>query len=177
MITNPFPVFVFVYVTEPIDLVLSVKTKEMEGPKEPLGLRAVGSHCSLSEMDDFDLTRALDKPRLKIERKRSFDERSMSELSTGYLRQDSSILDMAHSPGSRSIVDTPLSYARNSFEPHPMVAEAWEALRRSMVFFRGQPVGTIAAYDHASEEVLNYDQVIIPIQNHYISPNSVTKDS
>lgn len=144
--------------TEPIDLVLSVKTKEMEGTKEPLGLRAVGSHSSLSEMDDFDLTRALDKPRLKIERKRSFDERSMSELSTGYTRQDS-YLDMAHSPGSRSMLDTPLSCARNSFEPHPMVAEAWEALRRSMVFFRGQPVGTIAAYDHASEEVLNYDQV------------------
>lgn len=83
----------------------------------------------------------------------------MSELSTGYVRQDS-ILEMAHSPGSRSMVDTPLS-VRNSFEPHPMVAEAWEALRRSMVFFRGQPVGTIAAYDHASEEVLNYDQVFV----------------
>jgi hypothetical protein len=27
------------------------------------------------------------------------------------------------------------------------------------VYFRGQPVGTIAAVDHASEEVLNYDQV------------------
>ncbi|CAB78074.1 neutral invertase like protein [Arabidopsis thaliana] len=131
-----------------------------EGHKEPLVLRVEGSHCSLSEMDDFDLTRALEKPRqLKIERKRSFDERSMSELSTGYVRQDS-ILEMAHSPGSRSMVDTPLS-VRNSFEPHPMVAEAWEALRRSMVFFRGQPVGTIAAYDHASEEVLNYDQVFV----------------
>ncbi|KAG7552509.1 Six-hairpin glycosidase superfamily [Arabidopsis thaliana x Arabidopsis arenosa] len=132
----------------------------MEGHKEPLWLKVEGSHCSLSEMDDFDLTRALEKPRqLKIERKRSFDERSMSELSTGYARQDS-ILEMAHSPGSRSMVDTPLS-VRNSFEPHPMVAEAWEALRRSMVFFRGQPVGTIAAYDHASEEVLNYDQVFV----------------
>lgn len=40
-----------------------------------------------------------------------------------------------------------------------MVADAWEALTRSIVYFRGQPVGTIAAYDHASEEVLNYDQV------------------
>lgn len=129
----------------------------MECSKEPLE-----SQCSLSEIDDFDLTRALDKPRLKIERKRSFDERSMSELSTGYSRHE---LDMAHSPGSRSFVDTPLSYVRNSFEPHPMVAEAWEALRRSMVFFRGQPVGTIAAYDHASEEVLNYDQVITNNQN------------
>lgn len=132
----------------------------MECSKEPLE-----SQCSLSEIDDFDLTRALDKPRLKIERKRSFDERSMSELSTGYSRHE---LDMAHSPGSRSFVDTPLSYVRNSFEPHPMVAEAWEALRRSMVFFRGQPVGTIAAYDHASEEVLNYDQVITSTKKNII---------
>ena len=39
-----------------------------------------------------------------------------------------------------------------------MVGEAWEALRRSLVHFRGNPVGTIAALDHSSEE-LNYDQV------------------
>lgn len=122
---------------------------------EPLGLRTVGSHCSLSEMDDLDLTRALDKPRLKIERKRSFDERSMSELSTGYSRHDG----MHDSPRGRSVLDTPLSYARNSFEPHPMMAEAWEALRRSMVFFRGHPVGTLAAVDNTTDEVLNYDQV------------------
>ncbi|CDY63210.1 BnaA05g34980D, partial [Brassica napus] len=117
---------------------------------ESVGLRAVGSHCSLSEMDDLDLNRALlDRPRLKIERKRSFDERSMSELS----RHDS--------PRGRSVLDTPLSSARNSFEPHPMMAEAWEALRRSMVFFRGLPVGTLAAVDNTTDEVLNYDQVFV----------------
>lgn len=130
------------------------------GPREPVGLRAVGSHCSLSEMDDLDLTRALDKPRLKIERKRSFDERSMSELSTGYTRHDG-LHDSTYSPRGRSVLDTPLSSARNSFEPHPMMAEAWEALRRSMVFFRGQPVGTLAAVDNTTDEVLNYDQVTI----------------
>ena len=119
---------------------------------EPLGLRAVGSHCSLSEMDDLDLNRALlDRPRLKIERKRSFDERSMSELS----RHDS--------PRGRSVLDTPLSSARNCFEPHPMMAEACEALRRSMVFFRGHPVGTLAAVDNTTDEVLNYDQVTITL--------------
>ena len=45
------------------------------------------------------------------------------------------------------------------FEPHPMFAEAWEGLRRSLVFFRGKPVGTIAALDNSDEE-LNYDQVM-----------------
>ena len=109
----------------------------------------VNSQSSLSDVDD--LSRLLDRPRLNIERKRSFDERSFSEMGI----MDSGI----KSPGGRSGWETPASSTRNSFEPHPMVAEAWDALRRSLVHFRGQPVGTIAAYDHASEEVLNYDQV------------------
>ncbi|KAI3844976.1 hypothetical protein MKX01_000064 [Papaver californicum] len=122
-------------------------------------LRSVNSHCSASEIDDYDFSKLLDKPRpLNIERKRSFDERSLSELSIGLSRG----LDLETcSPGARSAFDTPASSARNSFEPHPMVSEAWDALRRSLVFFRGQPVGTIAAYDHQSEEVLNYDQVFV----------------
>ncbi|OIT04234.1 PREDICTED: alkaline/neutral invertase CINV2-like [Nicotiana attenuata] len=126
---------------------------------EGTGLRSVGSHCSISEMDDYDLSKLLDKPRLNIERQRSFDERSLSELSIG-LSRGLDNYESAYSPG-RSALDTPASSARNSFEPHPMVAEAWDALRRSLVHFRGQPVGTIAAVDHASEEVLNYDQVFV----------------
>ncbi|GER37836.1 neutral invertase-like protein [Striga asiatica] len=129
-----------------------------DGPKEP-GLKNVSSQLSISEMDDFDLSKLLDKPRLNIERQRSFDERSLSELSIGISR-GLDYYESAYSPG-RSALDTPASSARNSFEPHPMVADAWEALRRSLVHFRGQPVGTIAAYDHASEEVLNYDQVFV----------------
>ncbi|KAJ8557826.1 hypothetical protein K7X08_004592 [Anisodus acutangulus] len=125
---------------------------------EGSGMRNVSSHCSISEIDDYDLSKLLDRPRLNIERKRSFDERSLSELSIGLSRG----LDHYEnaSPG-RSVLDTPTSSARNSFEPHPMVAEAWDALRRSLVHFRGQPVGTIAAVDHNSEEVLNYDQVFV----------------
>ncbi|ESQ34529.1 hypothetical protein EUTSA_v10007305mg [Eutrema salsugineum] len=113
-------------------------------------LRGVNSQSSISELDD--LARLLDRPRLNIERKRSFDERSFSEMG---------IFDSVNSSGGRSGWETPASSTRNSFEPHPMVAEAWDALRRSLVYFRGQPVGTIAAYDHASEEVLNYDQVFV----------------
>ncbi|KAL8482530.1 hypothetical protein ACS0TY_028008 [Phlomoides rotata] len=129
-----------------------------DGPKE-FGLKNVSSQCSISEMDDLYLSKLLDKPRLNIERQRSFDERSLSELSIG-LSRGLDNYESAYSPG-RSALDTPASSARNSFEPHPMVADAWEALRHSMVHFRGQPVGTIAAYDHASEEVLNYDQVFV----------------
>lgn len=131
----------------------------MDGTKEMGGLRNVSSHCSISELDDYDLSKLHDRPKLNIERQRSFDERSLSELSIGLSRAGLDNYDSSFSPCGRSGFDTPASSTRNSFEPHPMVAEAWEALRRSLVHFRGQPVGTIAAYDHASEEVLNYDQV------------------
>ncbi|XP_073013455.1 probable alkaline/neutral invertase D [Typha latifolia] len=134
----------------------------MEGNRESVGIKKVSSQSSITEADDFDLSKLLDKTRLKIERKRSFDERSMSELSiSGNIRAVDSYENIYSPMGLRSVFDTPASFSRNSFEPHPMVAEAWEALRRSLVHFKGQPVGTIAAYDHASEEVLNYDQVFV----------------
>ncbi|URE22048.1 RING finger protein [Musa troglodytarum] len=111
------------------------------------------------EVDDLSLSRLLNKTKLNIERKRSFDERSLSELSINVRALEG--YDSIYSPGGyRSGFDTP-STARNSFQPHPMVAEAWDSLRRSLVHFRGQPVGTIAANDHGSEEILNYDQVFV----------------
>lgn len=133
-----------------------VDADDVAGSKEG-GLKNVSSACSMSEMDDYDLSKLLDKPRLNMKREKSFDERSLSELSIGLAR---ALEDSGYSPG-RSVLDTPASSTRNSFEPHPMVADAWDALRRSLVHFRDQPVGTIAAYDHSSEEVLNYDQVKI----------------
>lgn len=136
-------------------------------PKEEEGSAAAAAAPSLFEIDDSDLSRLLEKPRhVNIERKRSFDERSFSEMSINmspprnnfYKMSDNSSrgfdnLDGVYSPGRWT--GTPRS---GYFEPHPIVGDAWEALRRSMVNFRGQPVGTIAALDNSSEE-LNYDQV------------------
>ncbi|KAG6511949.1 probable alkaline/neutral invertase D [Zingiber officinale] len=131
----------------------------MDGFKES-GLREVGSYASNAEADDLDLSRLPDKPKLSIERQRSFDERSMSELSINVRNLEN--YDSLYSPvGFRSGFDTPASSARQSFEPHPMIGEAWEALRKSLVYYRGHPVGTIAANDHGSEELLNYDQVFV----------------
>ncbi|XP_075484472.1 putative alkaline/neutral invertase D [Primulina tabacum] len=141
-----------------VKLIVDVMNGGMDGTKET-GLKKVSSYCSIPDFNDYDLSKLPDKPRLNIERQRSFDERSLSELSIGPTRGLENY-EHAHSPG-RSVLNTPASSTRNSFEPHPIVADAWEALRRSMVSFRGQPVGTIAAYDHASEEVLNYDQVFV----------------
>ncbi|PPS02727.1 hypothetical protein GOBAR_AA17941 [Gossypium barbadense] len=160
---SPIPSFPF-YVVQRAE---KDTTKKMDGTKV-MGLRNVSSICSLSEMDDHDLSRLLDKPRLNIERQRSFDERSLSELPMILTRGSYDNYEGMHSPCGRSGIDTPASWDRNSFDPHPIVAEAWEAFRRTLVYFRGQPVGTIAAYDHASEEVLNYDQVKIEENSKYL---------
>ena len=120
-------------------------------------------------IEEIDFSKFTDKPRtLNTERQRSYDERSLSELSIGlsphhtlrnveYSRNLDQV-DCTFSPGRRSGFNTP--WSQNSYEPHPSLAEAWEALRRSLVYFRGQPVGTIAALDN-SDEKLNYDQVNI----------------
>jgi hypothetical protein len=39
--------------------------------------------------------------------------------------------------------------------------EAWELLRESVTYYCGSPIGTIAAKDPTSSNVLNYDQVFI----------------
>ncbi|CAA2993598.1 probable alkaline neutral invertase D [Olea europaea subsp. europaea] len=127
------------------------------------------SGSSLFEIEDSDLSRLLDKPRpLSIERKRSFDERSISEMSISspprqfYRNSENSsrIFDNFGSlySSGRSDVSTPISVS--CVEAHPIVSEAWVSLQRSIVHFRGQPVGTIAAWDHSAEE-LNYDQVFV----------------
>ncbi|XP_044462060.1 neutral/alkaline invertase 3, chloroplastic-like [Mangifera indica] len=43
----------------------------------------------------------------------------------------------------------------------PIEDEAWDLLRDSMVYYCGSPIGTIAANDPTSSNVLNYDQVFI----------------
>ena len=58
-----------------------------------------------------------------------------------------------------SAQNTPQS-AQASSEPHPMIDDAWEALRISLVYYRGNLVGTIVALD-PSEDELNYNQVLL----------------
>ncbi|CAN1748846.1 Probable alkaline/neutral invertase B [Linum perenne] len=122
--------------------------------------------------DSDDIQNLLDttKP-IKVERPRSFGERSYNELSAAataalsprhYRNYEASSrvdhVDYVYSPGRWSGFNSPRSSIH--FESNPIVADAWDLLRRSLVHFRGQPVGTIAALDH-SDEKLNYDQVFV----------------
>ncbi|EFJ13528.1 hypothetical protein SELMODRAFT_111393 [Selaginella moellendorffii] len=63
---------------------------------------------------------------------------------------------MIAGPASAATPRSPL----HPYEPNPMIAEAWDSLRKSLVYFRGKPVGTIAALD-PNEEALNYNQVFV----------------
>lgn len=142
---------------------LSVSTLPSEIPQET-STRNAEHFYNLSDNGDFDFSKLLEKPRpLNIERQRSFDERSLSELSAMsphlHSRNADTHFEGMLSPCRRSVSDTPRS-SHNSFEPHPTIADAWETLRRSLVYFRGRPVGTIAANDH-TEELLNYNQVFV----------------
>lgn len=42
-----------------------------------------------------------------------------------------------------------------------VVEEAWDLLRESVVYYCGNPIGTIAANDPSDTSILNYDQVFI----------------
>ncbi|WRX31004.1 Glycosyl hydrolase family 100 - like 7 [Theobroma cacao] len=126
-------------------------------------VKTLESAGTIFEIEDSDILRISERPRaINVERNRSFEERPSSELSITSPRHSLKILTdhlEGLSPhGRRSGFNTPRSYTY--FEAHAMVAEAWENLRRSIVFYRRQPVGTIAAIDHSVEE-LNYDQVFV----------------
>lgn len=74
-----------------------------------------------------------------------------------------------HSPDLRplSTPRTPALSPRSSFSnlplmsgmQHPMVQEAEDLLHKSLIYFRGKPIGTIAAIQDGTEEALNYNQV------------------
>nr|XP_019705482.1 probable alkaline/neutral invertase F [Elaeis guineensis] len=115
---------------------------------------------------DFSTFEARPISAFHIERRMSYDQRTSSEPSAapGPSRHPFSNLpsiaeDQEYSSASgSSCASTPR--ASDGGETHSVLAEGWEALKRSLVYFRGKPVGTIAALDH-TEEALNYNQVFV----------------
>ncbi|CAK9219965.1 unnamed protein product [Sphagnum troendelagicum] len=144
---------------------------------EGLGQNLVdpGGYCNAATDHGIDFAKMLEvkpRPMQPIHTNRSFDERALSELiSSGLssprpLRQLETVksseclegLLLSPSIRSGSLVGTPNMH--HSFEPHPMISDGWDALRRTLVYFRSKPVGTIAAMD-PSEDSLNYNQVFV----------------
>ncbi|THU56165.1 hypothetical protein C4D60_Mb11t14370 [Musa balbisiana] len=119
------------------------------------------------KIQEFDFSKLEIRPRNhNIDRHRSCEVKALFELSMASASPRHTLknldhlkitehLENAYSPSWRSNVNSP----KASISSH-LQAEAWEALRRSLVHFRGRPVGTIAAMD-PSEEALNYNQVFV----------------
>jgi len=56
---------------------------------------------------------------------------------------------------------TTINDAPNIVSLESIEDEAWNLLRESIVYYCGNPIGTIAANDPTSSSILNYDQVFI----------------
>ncbi|KAF5744987.1 alkaline/neutral invertase B [Tripterygium wilfordii] len=69
------------------------------------------------------------------------------------------LYDIAWSPTQKSDKSTP-RFGQNCFDRASIVADAWDQLNQSVVYFKGEPVGTMAAVD-SSSDALNYDQVFV----------------
>ncbi|PPR83566.1 hypothetical protein GOBAR_AA37146 [Gossypium barbadense] len=112
-------------------------------------VKTLESAGTIFEAEDSDiLLRIMERPRaINV----SFEERPSNELLSNHF-------ECLSPHGRRSGFNSPRSYT--SFEAHAMVGEAWENMKRSIVYYRRQPVGTVAAMDHSVEE-LNYDQVFV----------------
>lgn len=133
-------------------------------------LRRTGESYSSGDNGSVDFGKLMDLRPRQIETHHSLDERSLNDIISSGLSsprpprqletvKSSECLEALLSPSIRSSAGTPREH--HAFEPHPMIADAWEALRRSMVYFRSKPVGTIAALD-PTEDSLNYNQVCSP---------------
>lgn len=70
--------------------------------------------------------------------------------------ENGSAASIAKLANTRTINGTPNRGSADSIED-----EAWNLLRESLVYYCGNPIGTIAANDPTDTSILNYDQVFI----------------
>ncbi|KAL0370168.1 UNVERIFIED_CONTAM: Alkaline/neutral invertase E, chloroplastic [Sesamum angustifolium] len=87
---------------------------------------------------------AKDLDNQSLEATQHFKYEKEDPLSNGELASDTAVGKTFSGAGANSLED-----------------EAWNLLRASMVFYCGNPVGTIAANDPSDSNTLNYDQVFI----------------
>ena len=76
-------------------------------------------------------------------------------------------LEVSKSPGagSQSSLHEETPTDTNASHRRAIADAAWEALKRSIVYFRGQPIGTVAAIDKSQGAALNYDQVTFSVSS------------
>ncbi|PIA26885.1 hypothetical protein AQUCO_08600036v1 [Aquilegia coerulea] len=159
-------------VTENGNETSSIKSHSPSPPSTATAAEVVDDYDEFSRLGDRPRTLNMDR-----DRKRSMDERSLNDLTssmgyspplhsarnTEHFRFSDHLDNVGGSPAARrSGYNTPIAADHTPEPPPPIYNEAWEALRHSLVYFRGRAVGTIAALDTSeSEHKLNYDQVFV----------------
>jgi len=119
----------------------------------------------ITELTDYENHDSPPKPEKRtrmhhIERHRSCVV-TLSDIELNGLQPRRLLQTIEKSPGGGSQCslheETPTD--TNASHMHAIEDAAWEALKRSIVYFRGQPIGTVAAIDKSQGAALNYDQV------------------
>jgi hypothetical protein len=119
----------------------------------------------ITELTDDENHDSLPKPEKRtrmhhIERHRSCVV-TLSDIELNGLQPRRLLQTIEKSPGggSQSSLHEETPTDTNASHRHAIADAAWEALKRSIVYFRGQPIGTVAAIDKSQGAALNYDQV------------------
>ncbi|GER25556.1 neutral invertase [Striga asiatica] len=86
----------------------------------------------------------------------AYEENGVAREASNQVPESSHYVDYGTKLHSKAISDTFGEVGTDSLED-----EAWNLLRASVVYYGGNPVGTIAANDPSDSNMLNYDQVFI----------------
>ncbi|CAN6226939.1 unnamed protein product [Urochloa humidicola] len=134
-------------------------------PEPPPELKIPGSKITeLTDDANHDSPKLERRTRMHIERHKScvvtLSDMEQNDLQPRRLLQT---IETSKSPGGGSQCslheETPTD--THASHRHAIADAFWEALKRSIVYFRGQPIGTVAALDKSQGAALNYDQVFM----------------
>ncbi|MBA0709408.1 hypothetical protein Golax_024443 [Gossypium laxum] len=144
----------------------SLESNQRESPKISTEIfqDTVGKEESSKLEEENESTDKLDKPMktLRVQSNENISKSNNANVAQMSLKPSPSVGSSLENleldsllPAVRS-VDSPLWSTENG----AMLEEAWEGLQKSYVYYKGKPVGTLAAMDPIAE-ALNYNQVFI----------------
>ncbi|PPD75878.1 hypothetical protein GOBAR_DD27197 [Gossypium barbadense] len=144
----------------------SLESNQRESPKISTEIfqDTIGKEESSKLEEENESTDKLDKPMktLRVQSNENISKSNNANVAQMSLKPSPSVGSSLENleldsllPAVRS-VDSPLGSTENG----SMLEEAWEGLQKSYVYYKGKPVGTLAAMDPIAE-ALNYNQVFI----------------
>ncbi|KAK8588082.1 hypothetical protein V6N12_022539 [Hibiscus sabdariffa] len=138
--------------------VVSLESREGENPSIPIEKcqGSVGKGESYKSQEENEYTEKTEKP--KMVRVQSYekiaDKASVAHISLKSYASVGTSFENSELNGIYSAIKS------SNTENTAMMEEAWETLQKSYVYYKGRPVGTLAAMDPTAE-ALNYNQVFV----------------